>query len=65
MKVKVKVLVTQSYLNFCDPMECIAHQAPQSMEFSRKEYWSAFPSSGDLPNPGSPTLQADLYHLSH
>ena len=37
----------------------------QSIEFSRPEYWrgQAFPSPGDLPNPGikprSPTLQAD------
>ena len=43
----------------------VAHQAPQSMEFSRQNYWSGlpFPSPGDLPNPGiepgSPTLQAD------
>ena len=43
----------------------VAHQAPPSMEFSRKEYWSGlpFPSPGDVPNPGieprSPTLQAD------
>ena len=43
----------------------VAHQAPQSMEFSRQEYWSGlpFPSPGDLPNlgikPGSPALQAD------
>ena len=43
----------------------VAYQAPQSMEFSRQEYWSGlpFPSPGDLPNPGieprSPTLQAD------
>ena len=43
----------------------VAHKAPQSMEFSRQEYWSGlpFPSPGDLPNPGmepgSPTLQAD------
>ena len=33
------------------------------MEFSRPEYWSGFPSPGDLPNPGikprSPTLQLD------
>ena len=35
------------------------------MEFSRPEYWSqqAFPSPGDLPNPGikarPPALQAD------
>ena len=42
-----------------------AHQAPPSMEFSRREYWSGlpFPSPGGLPDPGikpgSPTLQAD------
>jgi len=44
----------------------VAHQAPQSMEFSRQEYWSrlSFPSAGDIPNPGikprSPALQADV-----
>ena len=43
----------------------VAYQAPQSMEFSRQEYWSGlpFPSPGDLPNSGieprSPMLQAD------
>ena len=43
----------------------VAHQAPQSVEFSRQEYWSGlpFPSSGDLPNPGieptPPVLRAD------
>ena len=43
----------------------VAYQAPQSMEFSRQEYWSGlpFPSPEDLPNPGikpgSPALQAD------
>ena len=41
-----------------------AHQALQSMGFSRQEYWSGlpFPSLGDLPDPGtkpgSPTLWA-------
>ena len=31
----------------------VAYQAPQSMEFSRQEYWSElpFPSPGDLPSP--------------
>ena len=49
---------------FCDPMN-VAGQAPQSMGFSRQEYWNGlpFPSPGDLPNPrikpGSPALQAD------
>ena len=31
----------------------VAHQAPLSVEFSRKEYWNELPFSptGDLPNP--------------
>ena len=43
----------------------VAHQAPQSMGFSRQEYWSGlpFPSPEDLPDPGIkpryPALQAD------
>ena len=43
----------------------IACQAPQSMEFSRQEHWSAqpFPSPGNFSDPGikpgSPALQAD------
>ena len=43
----------------------IARQAPQSVKFSRQEYWNGlpFPSPGDLPDPGveprSPTLQVD------
>ena len=43
----------------------VAYQAPQSMEFSRQEYWSGlpFPSPQDLPDlgikPRSPTLRAD------
>ena len=45
----------------------VACQAPLSMEFSRKEYWSGFPfpSPGDLPHlgsePGSPALQSDFF----
>ena len=43
----------------------VAHQASQSMGFSRQEYWSGLPfsSPGDLPDPGiesgSPALLAD------
>ena len=43
----------------------VSHQAPLSMKFSRKEYWSElpFPSPGDLPDPGiklwSPALQGE------
>ena len=44
----------------------VAHQAPLSMGFSKKEYWirSPFPPPGELPVPGteprSPALQADI-----
>ena len=46
-------------------MDCVACQAQLSIGFFRQEYWSvlAFPSPGDLPDPGiesgSPALQAD------
>ena len=44
-------------------------QSPQSMGFSKQEYWSGlpFPSPGDLPNPRikpvSPALQADSLRI--
>ena len=62
--VKVKVKSLSRVRLFATPWT-VAYQAPQSMEFSRQEYWSGlpFPSPGDLHNPGiepeSPTLQAD------
>ena len=62
MKVKVKLL---SHVQLFATPWTVALQAPPSMGFSRKEYWSGlpFPSPGDLPDPGieprSPTLQAD------
>ena len=57
--VKSESEVAQSCLTLCNPMDYTVH------EFSRLEYWSgkAFPSPGDLPNPGiksrSLTLQVD------
>ena len=60
---EVKVEVAQSCPTLCDPMD---YQAPQSMEFSRQEYWTGlpFPSPGDLPDPGikpgPSALQADV-----
>ena len=60
----MKVKSLSRVLLFATPWT-IAYQAPQSMEFSRQEYWSGlpFPSPGDLPNPGieprSSALQAD------
>ena len=40
--------------NFLQPHELQPHQALQSMEFSRQEYWSGlpFPPPGNLHNPG-------------
>ena len=61
----VCVVVAQSCLTLCDPMDCTACQAPLSMGFSRQGYWNGlpFPSPGDLPDPGikpgSPPLQSD------
>ena len=61
----VLVLVTQLCLTLFVTEWIIASQAPLSMEFSKREYWSRlpFPSPGDLPDPqiepGSPALQAD------
>ena len=63
-KVKVKVKSLSRVPLFVTPWT-VAYQAPQSMGFSRQEYWSGlpFPSPWDLPNPGikpgSPALQAD------
>ena len=68
---KVKVLVTQSWLTlFANPWT-VADQAPLSMGFLMQEYWSGvpFPPPRDLPKPGieptSPAMAGNLYHLSH
>ena len=59
---EVNVKVAQLCPTLCDPMGC-SPPDPLSREFSRQEYWSGFPSLGDLPNQGieprSPTLQVD------
>ena len=65
LKKKVKLL---SYVRFFAILWTVAYQAPLSMGFSRRQYWSglSFPSPGDLPDPGikpaSPALQADALH---
>ena len=49
--------------SFATPMDCVALQAPRSMGFSRREYWSVllFPPPGDLPDrwtePVSPATE--------
>ena len=59
---KVKMLVTQSCLILCNPMDYIAHQAPLSVGFSRQECWSGlpFPSPEDLPDPGIEPMSSAL-----
>ena len=62
----IEVLVSQCVQLFAAPWT-VAHQAPLSMKFSRREYWSGlpFPSPGHHSDPGiepgSPTLKADSY----
>ena len=60
----VAVLVAKLYS--CDPMDCLARQAPLSMGFPRQKYWSGlpFPSQGNLStseiHPMSPALGGRL-----
>ena len=62
--IKVKVKLLSRVQLFATPWT-VGHQAPLCMGFPRQEYWSglAFPSLGDLPDPGiepgSSALQAD------
>ena len=64
LSLKVKVKSFSHVRLFATPW-MVTYQAPQSMGFSRQEYWSGlpFPSPGDLSNPGieprSPALQTD------
>ena len=63
-------LVAKLCLTLCHPMDCTC-QAPQSIEFSRQEYWRGLSlhSPEDLPHPGtesrSPELQTDCLQLTH
>ena len=66
----VKVKLLSCVRLFVTPWT-VAYQAPMSMEFFGKEYWSGFPfpSPGDLPyqgsNPGLLHCRQLLYCLSH
>ena len=70
VKVEVKVKSLSRIRLFATSWTA-AYQAPQSMEFSRQEYWSGlpFPSPRDLPDPGIEPGQLHfgqtLNHLSH
>ena len=70
------VVVVQSFSHVRSfvTLQAVAHQAPLSMEFSRREYWSGLllPSPGDFPvtgiKPASPELAGGFFFflsLSH
>ena len=70
LKIFTNNLVSLITFDFPIPMD----YAPLSMEFSRQEYWSGFPSPppGDLSDqrielmsPVSPVLQVDYLPLNH
>ena len=60
----VCVKLAQSRPTLCDPMDCsLQHSSICGILQARILEWVAFPSPGDLPNPGiepgAPALQAD------
>ena len=55
-----EVLVVQSYLTLCDPMDCSPPDSSvHGILQARILEWVAIPSPGDLLDPRSPALQAD------
>ena len=57
----VPCLVTKSCPVFCDPTDCLTHQAPLPLDFPRENtgVGCRFLSPGDLPDPGiKPTSPA-------
>ena len=57
----VHVKLLHLCLTLCDVMD-VPYQAPQSMGFSRQEYWSGlpFPPPEDLPDPGTEPASSAL-----
>ena len=60
------VLVTQSCPALCDPMDySLPGSSVHGILQVKKLEWVAFPSPGDLPNPGLPHCEQILYSQSH
>ena len=73
LKETVLLLLSCSIASNCATLWTVAHQAPQSMGFSRQKYKSElpFPPPGDLFNPGikpaslvSPALAGGFFSTS-
>ena len=65
-KLKAETEVTQSCPTLCDPMDCnLQGSSIHGIFQARVLEWVAFPSPGDLPDPGieprSPSLQAAAF----
>ena len=62
----VCVLTHFSHVQLCATPWTVARQAPLSMGFSRREYWSGlpFPPPGDRPDPGIKPVSQILYLLN-
>ena len=62
--VYVRAKVFQLCPTLCNPMDYIVCQAPLSMGFSMREYWSGLPCPppGELPNPGIKPAPLHLLH---
>ena len=57
------VLVTQSYLILCNPMDCIPPgSSVHGILQARILEWVAMPPPGDLPNPGIGSTSLGLLH---
>ena len=50
-----------SRVRFCTTLWTLAHQAPQSMGFSRQDYWSGLP----FPSPGESSQPRDRTHVPY
>ena len=68
INVKCVCMCAQSCPTLCNPMDCNPScncQAPLSMEYSRREYWSGLLFPGDLPDSGmepvSPALVSGFF----
>ena len=54
----------QLYLTLCEPMDCVACQAPLSIGFSRQEHWSGLPCPPPEDLNASPALAGIFFTTS-
>ena len=59
-----QIVLIQSCLTSCNPMDCSPPGFSVHGDSSRQEYWSALlcPPTGDLPDPGITSISLCLLH---